>query len=131
MPPDHAAVFAELRDILRAHATRFTVTDDSATRYCLMAPVGPASIAAWRGEVRHSTIPVGWVQRGKAYVGYHLMGLYGNSTLISGLSPALRARLHGKTCFNFIRPDQLVPAEPEALTATSIDTLLRAGFIMR
>lgn len=131
MPADHEAVFAELRKLLRAHAGQFTVAEDSSKRYCLTATPGPATIKAWRGELRHPIMPVAWVQRSKSYVGYHLMGLYAQPAFVSSMSPALRARLHGKTCFNFSRTDQIVRSELDALTAATIAGLRRGGFIER
>jgi hypothetical protein len=31
----------------------------------------------------------------------HLMGVYGNAQLLEGMSKDLKARMQGKTCFNF------------------------------
>lgn len=47
----------------------------------------------------------GAVQIKKRYVSYHLMPVYVFPDLIEGLSPALRKRMHGNSCFNFARPD--------------------------
>ena len=43
----------------------------------------------------------GSVRAGKAYVSFHLMPLYMCPALKGGMSPALRKRMQGKTCFNF------------------------------
>lgn len=50
------------------------------------------------------------VRLGKAYVSFHLMPLYMNAALTSTISPELKKRMQGKTCFNFKNPpdtDQL------------------------
>ena len=43
----------------------------------------------------------GSVRLGKAYVSYHLMPLYMRPALTSLVSPVLKKRMQGKTCFNF------------------------------
>jgi hypothetical protein len=51
--------------------------------------------------MKRPIIPVAWVQIGKAYVSYHLMGVSGNAKLCDTLSAKLKARMEGQTCFNF------------------------------
>lgn len=128
---DHDAAFEQLRALLRRHADGLTVTADTASRFCLEAGPGPATLAAWRGERRRDTLPVAWVERAKSYVGYHLMGLNGNASLTDRLSPQLRARMHGKTCFNFREAEPALVAELDATTAAAIDALERGGFMTR
>jgi len=54
-------------------------------------------------------------------VSFHLMPLYMNPMLTQTISPALKKRMQGKTCFNFkTRP------EPEALS--ELTRLTAAGF---
>jgi hypothetical protein len=57
------------------------------------------------------------------------MGLNGDTALVAGLSPALRARMQGKTCFNFRRPDESLLTELGGVTNASLAALRRAGFI--
>jgi hypothetical protein len=57
---------------------------------------------------------------GKRYVSYYLMGVYGDPTLIATMSPELRRRMQGKSCFNFTRIDEELFAELETLTRESI-----------
>ena len=49
------------------------------------------------------------VQINKSYVSYHLMPVYANPALRNSLSPALKKRMQGKSCFNFttVEPGQL------------------------
>jgi hypothetical protein len=117
--------------MLREHSASGTisVTTDTATRFCLEAPIGPATLAAWGGKQRRATIPVAWVERGQSDVRYHLMGLADNARAVGGFSPELKARLHGKTCFNFRRLDARLFAELESVTADVIAAFRRAGFI--
>ena len=129
MATDFDATFEALREVLRAHAAGLTVAADTPERFRLEATPGPATIAAWGGRARRPALPVAWVERGRAYVGFHLMGLDGHPTLAAGLSPALRARRQGKTCFNFRHPAEAPLAELAEVTAASIAGLRRAGFV--
>jgi hypothetical protein len=96
-----AAIFAALRAILEPHAKRLTVTVDEPGHFELASPtmtdrVGrPLFCAA--------------VQINKNYVSYHLMPVYANPALRNSLSPALKKRMQGKSCFNFttVEPGQL------------------------
>jgi hypothetical protein len=123
------STFQALRDLLSTHAAGLTVAADTPQRFCLEAVPGPATLAAWGGKQRRKTIPIAWVERGKSYVSYHLMGLDGNGALAAGLSPALRARMHGKTCFNFQRADAGIMAELREVTDASLAGLRRAGYV--
>src|SRR5438093_9866742 len=105
MSADFDAIFASLRSILERHSAPFEVTDSGPKSYCLEGKIGPAVVRAWGGKVKRPTIPVAWVQVGKAYVSFHLMGIYGNRPLLEGMSKQLKARMQGKTCFNFKRQD--------------------------
>ena len=59
----------------------------------------------------------GMVRPGKAYVGYHLMPLYMNARLTALVTPALKRRMQGKTCFNFTAVDETLFKELGVLTA--------------
>lgn len=129
MPPEFSAAFVRLRKILAAHDGSFEVRPDENEHYGLVAPVGPASLAAWKGKVRSKTIPVARVQVEKSYVSFHLMGVYGNPKLLEGFSERLRARMQGKSCFNFKTVDEPLFEELERLTTRSIEGMRKAGFI--
>jgi len=64
----------------------------------------------WFGEVR----------LGKAYASFHLMPLYMNEKLANSISPALKKRMQGKTCFNF-------KGDPEEELLEDLDRLTGAG----
>ena len=123
------AVFARLRDVLAAHASEFAVAEDSAERYGLEAPIGPATVHAWGGKVRTQTIPVAWIEMRRAYVSYHLMGIAGDSKLAAGFSAALRARMQGKSCFNFKAVDDALISELARVTAQSLLGMRKAGYV--
>jgi hypothetical protein len=129
MTTDSDTIFETLRELLRTHAAGLTVAVDTSERFCLEATPGPAALVAWGGKVRRPTLPVAWVERGRAYVGYHLMGLSGNPALAARLSAQLQARRHGKTCFNFRRREEVPLGELAEVTAASIAGLRCAGFV--
>jgi hypothetical protein len=54
---------------------------------------------------------------GKRYVSFYLMPVYGSSGLASTISPELRKRMQGKSCFNFTRVDERLFAELSELAA--------------
>lgn len=51
------------------------------------------------------------------YVSYHLTPVYTWPDLQDGMSPGLRTRMQGKSCFDFARVDEELIAELDALTA--------------
>jgi hypothetical protein len=122
------SVFRHLRRILASQAASLDVTDDTSTKYCLEAKIGPATLQAWGGKTKRPRIPVAWVEVGKAYVSYHLMGVT-DPSVQAGMSKALKARMQGKTCFNFTASDPALFTEVDALTAASIAALRKSGFI--
>ena len=63
------------------------------------------------------------VQIKKSYVSFHLMPVYVNPALRDTLSPALRKRMQGKACFNFVTIEPADARELAALTKKGI-----AGF---
>ena len=63
----------------------------------------------------------GSVKAGKAYVSFHLMPLYMCAPLTGGISPALKKRMQGETCFNFNTiPARDLLEELEKLTASGL-----------
>ena len=129
MSKDFDDLFARLRDILHKHSATLTVKEDSASCYSLHGAVGPAALKAWGGKLKTRTMPVAWVQIGKAYASYHLMGICGSAKLMNSMSKELKARMQGKSCFNFKTADETLFEELDDLTARSIAGFRKAGFI--
>ena len=122
-----AEVFQSLRSVILKHAATLVVSEDTSTKYCLEAPIGPATLQAWGGKARRARIPVAWVEAGKSYVSYHLMGIAVPSVQ-AGMTKDLKARMQGKTCFNFTAADPILLTELDSLTAASITAFKNAGF---
>jgi hypothetical protein len=116
MNADFEAVFAELKSVFDKHTQRLSVMLDSPIEYTLHTK-RPSPLPQHKGHPMY----FGCVRVEKAYVSFHLMPLYMNPMLTQTISPALKKRMQGKTCFNFkTRP------EPEALS--ELTRLTAAGF---
>jgi hypothetical protein len=119
-PPKFEAVFSELRAILTRHVGSLSVAEDRPDRYCL---------AGGRHPKHQTPMPIAWVQVGKAYVSFHHMGVYARPDLLQGISKELRARMQGKSCFNFTSVDKALLAELEALTVRGFAAFRNAPFM--
>jgi hypothetical protein len=72
----------------------------------------------------------GAVKTGKRYVSFHLMPVYVHPDMLDGMSPELRKRMQGKSCFNFTRHDDALIAELETLTAAGFSRFQDDGTIL-
>src|SRR5215471_11534440 len=115
MTTDFAAVFGLLKAVLEKHARSLSVKADTALEYTLITK-SPSPFAQHKGEPLY----FGSVRLGKAYVSFHLMSLYMHPTLPKSISPALKKRMQGKTCFNF-------KTEPQPALLDELDQLTEAG----
>lgn len=130
MTSEFETVFDRLRTLLRKHAQgSLVVSDDRADRFCLEGKVGPATVKIRGGKLKAKTMPVAWVQIGKAYVSYHHMAFYGSAALHKAMSPALKKHMQGKTCFNFKVVDEPLFEELDVLTARGNRGMVEHGFI--
>ncbi len=99
---DHlAAIFAPYR------STLITKADEPGNLYLDTSP----------STAYASGLFFGAVKTGKRYVSFYLMPVYVHPDLLEGMSPELRKRMQGKSCFNFTRQDDALFAELETLTA--------------
>ncbi len=104
------AVHVHLRRILEANAAGLTATD------------GPDGLRLELPGLEGK--PWGYVagtRLGRRYVSYYLMSVYAHPDLVASMSPALRRRMQGKSCFNFARVDETLFAELADLTARSVE----------
>ena len=116
MPADFAAVFAALKPVLAKYAKRLAVKADTPTEYALVTK-SASPFAQHKGQPLH----FGSVSLGKTYVSFHLMPIYMCPALVKGITPELKKRMQGKTCFNF-------KIEPEAKLIADLARLTEAGF---
>ena len=123
-------VFDRLKTILQNHAGNFTIRPDTNDSYGLQGKPGPATLKAWGGKLKKPVMPVAWIEIGKAYVSYHVMGLYTNTSLQNSMSKELKTRMQGKTCFNFKNINETLFKELEQLTVKAIDDFKKLGFVV-
>lgn len=112
MADSFQSVFSALRGILERTGGRLVVTEDSPARYCLQGGLHPT---------HKKPMPIAWVEVGKNYVSFHHMGVYARPDLLTGASKKLKARMQGKSCFNFTSLDEPLFAELEELTVRAFD----------
>jgi hypothetical protein len=115
MATDFEAVFAALKPVLGKYVKRLAVKTDTPVEYTLVTQC-PSPFPQHKGY----PMDFGSVRVGKAYVSFHLMPLYMNDALTKTVSPALKKRMQGKSCFNF-----KVDPEPEGLS--ELKRLTEAG----
>ncbi len=72
---------------------------------------------------------IGAVRIGKRYVSYHLMVVYMFPDLLQGISPELKKRMQGKSCFNFTHIDDHLLQELDELTERGFERFKQSGFI--
>ncbi len=117
---DFAAVFAALKPLLAQYQGRLDCPVDEDGNYYLNSR-----------HIMKNGQPLffGAVQIKKNYVSYHLMPVYVFPELLDALSPALKKRMQGKSCFNFKVVDGALFAELAALTGLGFEHYQAAGYL--
>jgi hypothetical protein len=115
-------VYTQLKALLTPYADRMQVITDEAGHYYLNAP---------KSHPQRPREPLffGAARIGKQYVSYYLMPVYVEPALLEGVSPELRKRMQGKSCFNFTRVDNALLAELEGLTARGFAMYVEQGWV--
>ena len=105
-------LFERFKSMLAPYAKRLHVSSDTPSMYGLdMAPESERAPSTWFAGTR----------LGKRYVSYYLMPIYVQPSLLDGISPELRRRMQGKSCFNFTTiPGPEVLRELTALSEASV-----------
>lgn len=105
--PDLTTVFTALKSILAPYAAKLdTRKDDAAELYVDTRHI----------QKNRKPLFFGAVQLKKSFVSFHLMPVYTHPDLLDGLSPALKKRMQGKSCFNFTAVDPPLFQELASLT---------------
>jgi len=114
----HQDVYLRLREILMPYKGRLAVLADGPGSYEVGIPVADSSKPG---------MFVAAARDGKAYASFHLMPVYAFPEMLDAVSPELRRRMQGKSCFNFTRIDEPLFAELEGLTARGIERFRELG----
>jgi hypothetical protein len=122
-PKDFQAVYDELKKLMAPYAKGTLKANETAIDFQLIGPPVPRSRgkAVWFGAVRI----------GKAYVSYHLMPVYAFPDLLDGISPELKKRMQGKSCFNFTAIDRLLFKELKRLTKAGYDRFKQSELVQQ
>jgi hypothetical protein len=100
-------LFERFKTMLAPYAARMYVSADSPQWFGVdMAPEEERDPSTWFGAARV----------GKRYVSNYLMPVYVQPKVVDGVSPALKKRMQGKSCFNFAKVDEPLLAELDELT---------------
>lgn len=86
--------FEQLRSLLKSYEPSLHVQTDEPDSYYLAVPDAERN--------RKGTF-FGAVRRRKTYVSFHLTPIYQYPDLLEHISPELRTRMQGRSCFNFKR----------------------------
>ena len=104
---DFNEVFEALKSIFKPYAKKMDVAHDTDQYYLLNTRY-----------IMKNKQPLcfGGVRLGKNYVSFYLMSVYASPDLLKNISPELKKRMQGKSCFNFKEVDKKLFAELKELT---------------
>ncbi len=100
-------IFDKLKSILANYEPQFMVVHDESDHYYLNTK---------RLDKNLKPEFFGAARIKKTYVSFHLMPVYYYPELLNNISPALRKKMQGKSCFNFKIIDDVLFAELSVLT---------------
>ena len=109
---DRYPVFEHLKGILKPYAPPLSVTEDTTDQY---------SLDGHFSKQFQKTLFFGSVQIKKNYVSFYLMPVYMYPEILETISPQLKKRMQGKSCFNFKTLDQSLFSELCELTRVSFE----------
>ena len=114
------AVFTELKSVMAPYAARLDAKKDDENELYLDTK-----------HIHKNRKPLffGAVQVKKSYVSFHLMPVYAKPELLEGISPGLKSRMQGKSCFNFTEIDKPLFKELAALTKAVFASYKEQGFV--
>lgn len=117
---DFTAVYAELHKILAPYSARLdTKKDDESELY----------IDTTHIQKNKKPLFFGAVLVKKSFVSFHLMPVYMKPELLSSVSPELKSRMQGKSCFNFSTVEPMLMKELTALTKAGYASYKEQGFV--
>ncbi len=121
----HHAAFQEVFDLLKLilsrHEKTLAIKVNTEQDYSLDTHhVNPSN---------KTPIFFGAVQIKKNYVSFHLMPIYACPDLLEGMSPELKKRMQGKSCFQFKKADKTLFKELEKLTESSLEKFRKKGWV--
>jgi len=119
---DFTTTFVKLKALLQPYESKLIVVADTDDHYALETP------HVMKNKHR---VYFGGVKIGKAYVSYHLMPVYALEEVRDEISPELKKRMQGKSCFNFSEPDEKLFKELARLTKVGFKRFTSKDFYSR
>ena len=113
-------IFDELKAILQPYAGGMVQTADEAGHYAL---------DCHKEHKPGMRMFFGAARIAKNYVSFYLMPVYVNPDLLDGISPDLRRRMQGKSCFNFKKPEPVLFEELRSLTQAAHERFRQQGWL--
>ena len=113
---DFPIVFEQLQNILKPYAPKLTVKMDNQNVFYLDGPYSQK----WKKELYFASTHIK-----KNYVSFYLMPVYMYPDLLKDISPALKKRMQGKSCFNFKRVELELFKELAALTKRGFERFMK------
>jgi len=119
---DFTKVFAELKSIFKPYVKKMDLASDTGAYYLLNT----------RYTMKNKQpLCFGGVRLGKNYVSFYLMSVYPSPELVKTISPELKKRMQGKSCFNFKEIDPKLFKELKALTKVGAAKFTDDKFILK
>ena len=118
--PEYRIIFTKLRAILTKHSNGLVVSADRPDYFSLDVQSSPKF---------NKSFPIAWVKISKSYVSFHFMPVYFAPELKKDLSAELKARMQGKSCFNFRAVDEKLFGELRRLTANGFAASKKMGAV--
>ena len=112
-------VFKALREVMEPSAAGLGRKADTPTNFYLEA----------KGRGGGKPMFFGAVQQKKNYVSYHLMPVYTDPDLLEAISPELKKRMQGKSCFTFDTVDPALFEELATLTEAARGCFRQNGHV--
>jgi hypothetical protein len=109
---DFPLVFEQLKNILKPYAQKLTLKADTSDSYYLDGPYSEK----WKKKLFF-----GSAQIKKNYVSFYLMPVYMYPELLKDISPELKKRMQGKSCFNFKKVEPELFEELAELTYKGVE----------
>jgi hypothetical protein len=121
---DFKPVFERLRGILQPYETALHLDNSSEEGYALSTHPFPESL-----KMPQNPLFFAGVTSRKSYVSFYLMPVYIQPALLEGISPELKKRMQGKSCFNFKVVDDVLFEELARMTEQGFLSYKQAGFV--
>ena len=117
--PEFAIVFENLKSILKPYTSKLTLKGNTEDSFYLEG----AFNEKWKKELFFASAQVK-----KNYVSFYLMPVYMYPELLKNISPELKKRMQGKSCFNFKKVEPSLFDELSQLTKQGFERFMKENY---